>query len=137
LHLNSVSFFVIDVAESYFGFSAVMIDQKIDSDGDLVLTANSTVKDKAKVEQDVKIKLQYILGEWFKDTSLGIPYFTQILGNKEKNIDTIISIFSGKINSIENVLSSRFVSYAFENGKMSLNFDIQTTFGGLNMWFGF
>lgn len=112
-----------------------MIEQKINKEGDLILTSDSIVQNKEKIEQDIKVNLQYILGEWFADKNLGIPYFSQILGNKKKNTDIAISIFIAKISKIENVISCVLSSSSFVDETLMLNFKIQTTFGELNMLF--
>ena len=38
--------------------------------------------DKDAIAQTITIRLKTLAGEWFLDTTLGIPYLTEILGHK-------------------------------------------------------
>jgi len=48
--------------------------------GDLVLCRD----DKQAIAQNINIRLKTLAGEWFLDSSIGIPYLTQILGKKRR-----------------------------------------------------
>lgn len=64
---------------------------------DLTLTTEDT-----EVIQDLKIRLQFILNEWFLDNSIGVPY-PQIIFEKNVNISTLYSIFRNEIKNTEKV----------------------------------
>jgi stringent starvation protein B len=44
------------------------------TDGDLLILGRSQA-----IQQDVRIALLMVLGEWFRDTQRGVPWFTEIL----------------------------------------------------------
>ena len=57
--------------------------------GDLDLTGHrvSLVTGEEEIEQHLRIRLRFFLGEWFLDERLGIPYFRDIL---IKNPNTLL-----------------------------------------------
>lgn len=44
------------------------------------------------VMQSVRIRLQFFMGEWFLDTTQGVPYFQQVLV-KNPDLNALASIF--------------------------------------------
>jgi hypothetical protein len=52
-------------------------DLSFDANGSLIV-----VTDAAAVGQHVRQNLQTYYGEWFLDTSIGVPWLTQILGQR-------------------------------------------------------
>lgn len=67
-------------------------------EGDFVLTSTETLS----IRQKLIIKLATFRGEWFLDSTLGIPYWTSILG-KNRSKETIDTIFKRAILSTEGV----------------------------------
>ena len=55
-----------------------------------------------EVTQDLSIRLQFILNEWFLDNSVGVPY-PQTIFKKNTNISTIYSIFINEIKNKDNI----------------------------------
>jgi len=90
----------------------------------------SFVEEVDYVVQKLKIRLQFFLGEWFLDTSVGTPYFQEIF-IKNPDVAAIESIFRAIIletNEVNELLS--FVSdYDNSLRKFSLVFSVNTTFG--------
>jgi len=58
------------------------------------------------VAQRLKVKLYTFLGEWFLDTSIGVPYFQQIFG-KVRSKSSIDVIFQTIISEDEGVAEIR------------------------------
>lgn len=61
---------------------AIAIDQTtndiyFDDDGNLVMVTKALA-----VGQHARARLQTFFGEWFLDTSIGVPWLTQILGQR-------------------------------------------------------
>lgn len=50
--------------------------------GDLALCQD----DKLALAQTISIRLKTLSGEWFMDTSVGIPYFSEIFGQKRSSL---------------------------------------------------
>lgn len=86
-----------------------------DSTGDLVFTNNQlTFVDGAdQVKQSIIQRFRTFAGEWFLDTSLGIPYFQNVLV-KNPNLTLIESYFKNELWAVPGVLS--IINF-------SLNFD--------------
>lgn len=59
------------------------------------------------VVQRLKIALSTFMGEWFLDTSLGIPYFQQILGQKRSKdgVDVIFQTAISNLDLVEQLVS--------------------------------
>lgn len=114
-----------------------MIDWKLDplthdiviENGDAVLIED-VEGDPAQIEQHLKIKLWLFKGEWFLDTSVGVPYFEDILV-KNPNIPNIESILKQKILSTPGVNEILEFSIAFDRQARNLTVDFKadTDFG--------
>ena len=63
----------------------------------------------ARVAQQVKVTLLAFLGEWFLDTSFGMPYFEVIL-IKSPSRSTIESVIRAKVRDVPGVRSLPTVS---------------------------
>lgn len=83
----------------------------------------TTQGQKVTVAQRLKVRLQTFLGEYFLNTTIGVPYYQRIFG-KIKNKSTVDTIFQREILSDEGVLeitsyrsdldvSSRFLQVTF------------------------
>jgi len=51
------------------------------ANGDINLCANDTLA----IAQAISIRLKTLAGEWFMDSQIGVPYLTQILGQKRND----------------------------------------------------
>ena len=78
----------------------------LNADGDLDLVANNLtlISGKDEIAQILKMNLQAVTGEWFLDTSLGLPWFDQIL-EKQNSAANIDAIFTDAIRRSEGVIS--------------------------------
>ena len=58
-----------------------MSDLALDIDGDLLVSNDSLslVEGDDAIVQHLTIRFKFVLGEWFLDTRVGIPYFGEIL----------------------------------------------------------
>lgn len=72
-------------------------DLKI-SNGDFQLCAT----DSDSIAQAISIRLKTLAGEWFLDTTIGIPYFTEILG-KKRNDRFLRHVLLSQIENIPDV----------------------------------
>lgn len=97
-------------------------------DNDLSLTT-----DRDKVAQELSIRLQFYLAEWFLDNTVGIPYL-QVVFQKGVSLQTINSIFISEINRAEDVNELIEYSSEFDNDKreLTISFKVDTTFGILS-----
>lgn len=90
------------------------------------------VVDVDRVVQQIKIRLQFFLGEWFLNTTRGIPYFEQVL---IKGADRAIveGLFREQIESTPNVSAVDELTLAFDGGTrlLTVTFRASTDFGAL------
>lgn len=79
------------------------------------------------VAQRLKITLYTFLGEWFLDTTLGVPYFQQIFGkNRSKN--AIDVIFQNIIAADPGVIEIREFSSTMDSSRgYSMEFSVRVT----------
>lgn len=87
---------------------------------DLQLTNNEQI-----VVQRVKQALLLFKGEWFLDIDLGVPYYSDILGQKN-SIDAVRSIFISEIRNVEGVkdLTEFNINFDEANRKLVIDFII-------------
>lgn len=73
---------------------------QLDDDGDLLFSDSEVqfVSGQDEIAQILEVRLKTILGEWFLDLELGVPYFSKIL--KKNPIDSEIE--SAIITEISN-----------------------------------
>lgn len=93
--------------------------------GDLVLA-----DDKQGILQNILQTLKIYFGEWFMNTSLGIPYFNQILV-KNPQQDVINAILINQILNVPGVSQLNEYSFTpdFIARKLEVSFLAQTTAG--------
>jgi hypothetical protein len=96
--------------------------------GDLVLVA-----DLAAIEQEILIRLQFIRGEWFLDTTAGLPYFDNILV-KAPNLAAIRTIFVNEILASAGIKSVLSLELDFDRKARTLTvtFSANTDVGQLD-----
>lgn len=87
--------------------------------GDLVLVHNDSA-----IRQAVQQNLQTFLGEWFLDTTQGVPWLQSILV-QHPNLDVIQSVLQEAILSTPGILSLTAFNFSFDNGKRTLTIQFQ------------
>ncbi len=109
-----------------------MKDFSLDKDGKFVksnfgFTVTPTTID--YVIQKIRIRLQTFLGEWYLDTTLGLPYFQ--IQEKNPNIKLIEAAMKEKIMGVEGVESILSFKLVYDNSKRTLkpSFTVSTTSG--------
>lgn len=95
------------------------------TDGDLSIASGDDA-----IRQDLQQTLQTFLGEWFLDTTVGVPYKQQILV-KNPNMDIVqadlINAASG-VAGITQILDFSF-DYSATNRSLSVSIEAQTSNG--------
>lgn len=83
-----------------------MLDLKLDNQGDLDISGGllHTVQGISCVAQTLNLRLRINKGEWFLDTRIGIPYFTQIFVSGAR-LDEIESLLLEAVSTAPGVLS--------------------------------
>ena len=111
------------------------MDFKLGSGGDLLFedgkfTLLTTIQE--AVRQRVQIRLQTFLGEYFLDTSVGLPYRQQIF-NKGLSKVEVDALFIREINKDTDVIQVIDFSSTQVGRAYSLNFEVLTTDGLLRV----
>ena len=83
-----------------------------------------------RVAQQIKIKLLTFLGEWFLDTTWGVPYLEYILV-KQPNQELIKQILSEQISSVDDVksLNALELDYQVKIRTLIVNYEVSTEYG--------
>jgi len=99
---------------------------------DLIFKAGDflAIDNAERVAQQIKIQLLTFLGEWFLDTTHGVPYLEYVLV-KNPNIELIRQIFREQILSVDDVKSveSIDVDYDAQTRVMKLEYEATTEYG--------
>lgn len=98
---------------------------KLDSTGDLAIENDNLVMvDGAEeIRQLLIARLQTFYGEWFLDTSVGIPYF-EVIFQKGINPSIIYSVFVEAITNTDGVLELEQLDILTETGSRQGQVDI-------------
>ena len=94
-------------------------------DGDFLLIDNAE-----RGAQQIKVKLLTFLGEWFLDTTWGVPYLEYILV-KQPNQELIKQILSEQILSVDDVksLNALELDYQVKVRTLIINYEVSTEYG--------
>lgn len=110
------------------------MDLLLNADHDIVWINGPLLKEQTTqsrvdvVAQRLLILLSTFEGEWFLDTSYGIPYFQSILGHKTKK-STVDLIFQREILAENGVKELTFFESTITNRQYSLTFRVKVTTG--------
>ena len=103
------------------------MDLALNKSHDLFVTNQDLTLTTVDIEviQDLSIRLQFILNEWFLDNSVGVPY-PQIIFEQNTNIATVYSIFRNEIKNTDNVKEIKSLILIPEPSKKILlvNFEV-------------
>jgi hypothetical protein len=93
-------------------------------DGDFLLIDNAE-----RVAQQIKVKLLTFLGEWFLDTTWGVPYLEYLV--KQPNQELIKQILSEQILSVDDVksLNALELDYQVKVRTLIINYEVSTEYG--------
>jgi hypothetical protein len=99
--------------------------RKLDANGDYSFgqgSADFIVNSPATVAQAILTTLKLFLGEWFLDVTVGVPWYTEIIGFSAKTRDMVIK---AAILDVQGV--SSIVSYASQVDAVKRTFSVQCT----------
>lgn len=103
------------------------VDLRLDGNGDLDLFNHELflVTEVDQVVQHLEIRLKFFLGEWFLDTTKGIPYYDEIL-IKRYEVSGIESFIKSQIINTPGV--TKLISFdlnLIDNRGLRVNFTIE------------
>lgn len=76
------------------------------------------------IAQHVAIRLQFFRGEWFLDTRIGVPYFTDILV-KNPDLNIVRFLLRAAVASTPGVINLQSFDMVFEGITRALNVDFE------------
>ena len=100
-------------------------DIVLTDDGDIMLIDNAE-----RVAQQIVISLRFWLGEWFLDTSLGVPYLEYVLG-KNPNINHVRQVIAEAIMQVTGVSKVDRLDFDYDapNRALSVIYEVETDKG--------
>lgn len=93
-----------------------MMDFALDVETGKMILPPRPIRGAARIAQSIRIALRTWLGDWFLDTSQGVPFLEQILAKKAK-AETVEAILRGQILQVDGVLSIQRFSMQIDNRK--------------------
>ena len=81
------------------------------------------------VSQRLKIRLLTFMGEWFLDTTYGVPYWQRMLGIKQTSKAAIDLILQQQILEESGVKEIVSFNSTFQNRQYSLSFSVKVVTG--------
>ena len=97
-------------------------DLYLDAAGQLAF--HSTTED--LVGQKIKCRLQTVLGEWYQQPDVGVPFFDEVMV-KNPNLVTIKHLFASVITSLPEVKSLDSLDLTFNAATRILNIKFSVT----------
>lgn len=96
--------------------------QALVTEGDIDLTSGDFVfaTGPDAIAQHLRIRLRFVLGEWFFDQDIGMPYFEEIL-IKNPNTNVVTTLFRTAILSTPGVLSLDSLDLVLDNATRILS----------------
>lgn len=112
------------------------MDIRAGNTNDIVIENNrfSLVEGSNYVEQKLKFNLQTFLGECFSNTTIGTPYFQEILG-KKNNLPQIEALIKDEIIKTPGVINLTFFELDYDNNtrKLLVSFSVESEEGIINI----
>jgi len=107
----------------------------LDADNDLVFDPNAALADQAAVRQAILTRLKLFYGEWWEDTTKGLPVFQSMLGKlASKSAQAAIqSAIQTCILGVPYVTSLSSLSTSFSSGKFTFTATANTSFGAVTV----
>ena len=110
---------------------------ELGEDYDLQISTNGIIgiiSNKEQLAQKLTQRFKLFFAEWFLDTTIGVPYFGNILGEHANN-DIIVQILTDEILKESEVTDVININSSFINRKFTYDADIISIYGDQNFIF--
>lgn len=111
-----------------------MTDLKLDDNHDLLIRDGRLVlvEGANQTAQQIKIALLTFFGEWFMDTSIGLPYLSDVLikNSAQTKLESIIRFEILKVKNVAKIKSLKLVINRKER-ILNIQFEVQTSRGSI------
>jgi hypothetical protein len=109
--------------------------RKLDSNGDYSLgqgLSNFFINSPSAVAQAIQTTLLLFQGEWFLDTTAGVPWFNQIVGFTPKpTYDLLIKDAIRKVQGVKSIIS--YSSFLDNTRNLTINVRVDTIYGAVSL----
>lgn len=104
---------------------------KLDAQYDPIFDPTANLTDTYAVNQAILTRLRLLLGEWWEDTSIGLPLFQLILGQlgSKQGIAAMTLAVQQNIEGAPFVTSVNDINVKFQDGTLSITATAYTQFG--------
>jgi hypothetical protein len=111
------------------GFVGPGLNLKLSDSGELVLEAGSAAlvsgrtaeSAREAIAQAARCRLRTFLGEWFLDSSIGVPWFEQVLGVKPRGVNAARVLLRDELLKVPGVTAVLEVVLAFDGSTRTLS----------------
>jgi len=79
------------------------------------------------IRQHMEIRLRTFLGEWFLDTTVGVPYIQEVFSTKIPDTDLIRSIIRREVIKTPGVLSADTLGVSLDTATRNLTIELDAT----------
>jgi hypothetical protein len=111
-------------------------DLQLTAGGDLLIQANDLVLNSGQtaLEQDLASRLRTVRGEWFLDTSVGLPYFEDVFV-KKPNLNAFRTELRAAIEATPGVVEVTALDLKLDNStrQLAITFNARTDLGELGV----
>lgn len=106
-----------------------MNDFLLGTDGDLLISGRdfTPVTGIDAIRQHIEIRLRTFLGEWFLDTTVGVPYIQEIFADKNPDTDLIRSIIRREAAKTPGVISADTLEVSLDTTTRNLTIELDMT----------
>ena len=101
-----------------------MTVRALDSNGDIVTSGVQFITEQAEIGQTIYTRLRLFLGEYFRDTTDGTPWFEQILG-KAVNMSAREAVLRKRIANTSGVI--RLISFSADFDRDSMTYTVSAS----------
>ena len=87
------------------------------------------------MRQSIQLELRTFRGEWFLDTTAGVPYFQEVFGPKKRELGEVDSIIKAAIMRVPEVnrILAYESSFADATRKFTVSAKVDTTYGPVDV----
>lgn len=109
-----------------------MIARALDSNGDIVTSGKQFITDSEAVAQLIKTNLKLFIGEYFRDITIGLPFFEKIAvknfsssGEAEK--ENIIKSIIFNTTGVKKIITFKS-NFDLQKRSLNIDVDVETIF---------
>lgn len=113
-----------------------MTVRRLDENGDITTSGQHFISGKEEVAQTISTRLRLFLGEYFRDTNDGTPWFQKILV-KGANLSQVDAIIRRRISQTEGVraITAYDASFNLDDREYKISVSVLTVFGEVSLNF--